>query len=67
MIEQPSLFPHFIVIKSLLVNELHSFNNMLRLVKGSVALSEVHSHQGLLDRICAQVGFNWCSQSPLRL
>jgi hypothetical protein len=46
VIEQPSSLTRFGAKKLLSVNELHSFNYVLRLAVSLVALSEVHSHPG---------------------
>ncbi len=53
MIEQPSFLPYFGAIEPLSVNEVHSFNYVLRLTASLVALSEVHSYKGLLNDIYA--------------
>ena len=53
MIEQPSSLPQFAAIEPLSVNEVHSFNNVLRLAVSLVALSEVHSYNGLLNDLHA--------------
>ena len=60
MIEQPSSLPQFAAIKPLLVNEVHSFNYVLRLAVWPVVLSELHSPMARLNDTDAIIGSNLC-------